>query len=75
METMARDGIFGNMEEWIDEYGIGNIRGLLVQDISQFEGSATGVFNTMGSIVERNDVYVDIFFESKLWIVAQMLRL
>jgi hypothetical protein len=30
METMAWDGIFGNMEEWINEYGIGNIRGVLV---------------------------------------------
>jgi len=73
METMARDGIFGNMEEWIDEYGIGNIRGLLVQDISQFEGSATGVFNTMGSIVERNDVYVDFLSESELWIMEEVL--
>ena len=70
---MARDGIFGNMEEWIDEYGIGNIRGLLVQDISQFEGSATGVFNTMGSIVERNDVYVDFLSESELWIMEEVL--
>ena len=73
METMARDGIFGNMEEWIDEYGIGNIRGLLVQDISQFEGSATGVFNTMGSIVERNDIHVDFLSESELWIMEEVL--
>ena len=73
METMARDGIFGNMEEWIDEYGIGNIRGLLVQDISQFEGSATGVFNTMGSIVECNDIHVDFLSESELWIMEEVL--
>ena len=73
METMARDGIFGNMEEWIDEYGIGNIRGLLVQDISQFEGSATGVFNIMGSIVECNDIHVDFLSESELWIMEEVL--
>jgi len=73
METMAWNGLFRNLEEWIDEYGIGNICCIPVQDISQFEGSAAGIFNIVGTIVKCDDVYTDILFESELWTMEEVL--
>ncbi len=73
MEAMAWNCLFGNLEEWIDEYGIGDICCPFVWVVSQFEGSAAGIFDIVGTIVECDDVYAHFLFESELWFVEEML--
>jgi hypothetical protein len=73
METMAWHCLFGNVEERFDEYGIGYICCVSIWFISQLEGSFTGVFDIVGTIVECNDVHIDFLFESELWIVEEVL--
>jgi hypothetical protein len=73
METMARDSLFRNLEEWIDEYGIGNICCIPVWVISKLEGSVARIFDIVGPIVKCDDVYTDILFESELWTLEEVL--
>ncbi len=73
MEAMAWDCLFGNLEEWIDEYGVGYVCRPFVSIGSQFEGSVGGILDIVGTIVECDDVYTYFLFESELWFVEEVL--
>jgi len=73
METVAGDGIFRNMEVGIDQYGLGNISCVPVPIVSQLERFASGIFHSMGSIVECDDIYFNLLSQSELWVMEEML--
>jgi hypothetical protein len=73
MASMAWNCLFRNLEEWTPKYGTGYIRRVPIQDVSQFEGFASGIFHFVGTIVECYDFYLDFLFESELWVVEEVL--
>lgn len=75
MATVARHGLFRNMEVGFDEHVPCDIRRISIQYIPGLEGFTRRILDIVGTIAKRDDVHAYVLPQSELWIVEEMLRL
>lgn len=73
MASMARHGVFRNLEKLFEEYGIGHGSCIPVQVLPRAEGPVAGFLDIVGTIAKRDDFHTHILLKSKLRVMAEVL--